>query len=107
MLESLREESARESQRMRHLWELAEGAHKRLPHMTPQEQKEMLDLLDIRVTVLEHATKDTPARVGIEGVVGGLAYANAAREIDEVERPRDSAHARAAGDAPRGARGRR
>jgi hypothetical protein len=54
MLDSWREESARESQRMRHLWELAEGAHKRLPHMTPQEQKEMLDLLDIRVTVLEH-----------------------------------------------------
>jgi site-specific DNA recombinase len=83
MLESWREESARESQRMRHLWELAEGAHERLPNMTPQEQKEMLDLLDVRVTVLEHATKETPARVRVEGVVGSVALTNAAREIDE------------------------
>lgn len=88
MLDSWREESARESQRMRYLWELAEGAHKRLPHMTKEEQKEMLDLLDVRVTVLEHATKDAPARVRVEGVVGNAALTSAAREIDEVEPPR-------------------
>ena len=73
---------------LRHLWELAEGAHERLPSMTPQEQKEMLDLLDVRVTVVEHATKEAPARVRIEGVVGSVALTNAAREIDEVEPPR-------------------
>jgi hypothetical protein len=35
---------------MQHLWELAEVAHKRLPTMTPAEQKEVLALLDVRVT---------------------------------------------------------
>jgi site-specific DNA recombinase len=100
MLESWREDSARESQRMRYLWELAEGAHKRLPHMTPQEQKEMLDLLDVRVTVREHATKETPTRVRVEGVVGSVALTNAAREIDEVEPPRGSAPGQEAEAAP-------
>lgn len=57
--------------------------------MTPEEQKEMLDLLDVRVTVLEHGTKETPTRVRVEGVVGSVALTNAAREIDEVE-PRRS-----------------
>jgi DNA invertase Pin-like site-specific DNA recombinase len=85
MLDSWREESARESQRMRRLWELADGAHKRLPLMRDEEQKEMLDLLDVRVTVLEHETKETPARVRIEGVVGTLALTSAAREIGAVE----------------------
>jgi DNA invertase Pin-like site-specific DNA recombinase len=100
MLDSWREESARESQRMRHLWELAEGAHKRLPHMSPQEQKEMLDLLDVRVTVLEHGTKESPTRVRVEGVVGSVALTNAAREIDEVEPPRGSARGQEAEAAP-------
>jgi hypothetical protein len=107
MLDSWREESARESQRMRHLWELAEGAHERLPQMTPEEQKEMLNLLEIRVTVLEHATKNTPTRVRIEGVVGAVALTNAAREIDQAERPTGSAPARAVGAAPLEARGHR
>ena len=107
MLESWREESARESQRMRHLWELAEGAHKRLPHMTPEEQKEMLDLLDVRVTVLEHGTKETPTRVRVEGVVGSVALTNAAREIDEVEPLRGLAPAPAAAGAPPAAPARR
>ena len=106
MLESWREESARESQRMRHLWELAEGAHKRLPHMTPEEQKEMLDLLDVRVTVLEHATKETLARVRVEGVGGSVALTNAAREIDEVEPPRSRFPSRGAEAGLPGSRGR-
>jgi len=69
MIESWRMESERESERMRRLWELAEHAHTRLPQMTPQEQKEVLDLLDVRVTILAAATRTTPAKVRIEGVV--------------------------------------
>jgi hypothetical protein len=37
--------------------------------MTPEEQKEVLDLLDVRVTILAAATRTTPAKVRIEGVV--------------------------------------
>jgi DNA invertase Pin-like site-specific DNA recombinase len=69
MIESWRKESERESERMRRLWELAEQAHRRLPNMTPEEQKEVLDLLDVRVTILESATHTTPAKVRIEGIV--------------------------------------
>ncbi len=102
MLDSWREESARESHRKRRLWELAEGAHNRLPHMGDEERKEMLDLLDIRVTVLEHETKEMPARVRIEGVATDLALTSAAREIDEAEPPSSSSPSRAAGAAPPG-----
>ena len=107
MLDTWRDESALESQRMRRLWDLAEGAHKRLPQMTHEEQKQMLDLLDVRVTVLEHATKDAPTKVRIEGVVGGVALTNAARDLDEIERRTGSARGRAAAVSLRGARARR
>jgi hypothetical protein len=53
------------------------------------KQKELLDLLDVRVTVVEHATRDMPTRVRVEGVVGPIALTNAARDLDEVE-PRRS-----------------
>lgn len=69
MIASWQVESARESERMRRLVALADQAHQRLPQMTPEEQKEVLDLLDVRVTILEHGTRTTPARVRIEGVV--------------------------------------
>jgi hypothetical protein len=88
MLDSWREESARESQRKRRLWELAEGAHERLQSMGDEERKTLLDLLDIRVTVLSHETKESPARVRIEGVATDLALTSAAREIDGTTTPR-------------------
>jgi DNA invertase Pin-like site-specific DNA recombinase len=88
MLDSWREESARESQRKRRLWELAEGAHDRLQSMGDEERKTLLDLLDIRVTVLSHETKESPARVRIEGVATDLALTSAAREIDGTTTPR-------------------
>jgi site-specific DNA recombinase len=69
MIETWQVESARESERMRRLWALADEAHRRLPQMTPQEQKEVLDLLDVRVTIIEHVTRTAPARVRIEGIV--------------------------------------
>ena len=57
MIEAWRAESHRESQRMRRLWDLAEHASKRLPQMTPEEQKEIYDLLDIRVSIVEQRTR--------------------------------------------------
>jgi len=75
MIESWRDDSAKASKRMRNLWKLAEEAHKRLPQMTPQEQKQVIDLLDLKVTVIEHAKKSAggrvlaPAKVKIEGLV--------------------------------------
>lgn len=60
-----------ESGRMRRLWELAEVAHTRLQKMTPEEWATVLDLLHVKVTILSHATKTTPARIHIEGEVHG------------------------------------
>jgi len=51
-LEAWRQESVAESDRVRRLWEMAETAHQRLAGMTPQERRAVLDLLDVRVTVL-------------------------------------------------------
>jgi site-specific DNA recombinase len=97
MIESWRVESDRESERMRRLWELAEHAHKRLPGMTTEEQKEVLDLLDIRVTILASATRTTPAQVRIEGVVydSVLSGETAVRDLAKTPSPRSSFRARA------------
>ena len=75
MIEGWRTESHHASAKMRRLWELAEQAHQRLPNMTLAEQKQVLDLLDVRVTILKHARKTAghrilePAQIRIEGVV--------------------------------------
>lgn len=50
-LEAWRAEGEAESDRMRRLWALAEGAHARLGAMGPRERRAVLDLLDVRVTV--------------------------------------------------------
>ncbi|MFG1945592.1 recombinase family protein [Nonomuraea sp. NPDC048826] len=55
-----------ESERMRALIELSERAAERLAGMTPEEQAEVVELLDVRVTVLDNTR--TP-RLRIEGVV--------------------------------------
>jgi len=109
MIESWQADSARESERMRRLWALADEAHRRLPHMSPEEQKEVLELLDVRVTVLAHATRTTPARVRIEGVVYDalLSEEKAVRELARPSHRSSSARARAAGASPRGSRARR
>lgn len=102
MIESWRADSQNASQRMRRLWELAEEAHRRLPTMTPAEQKQILELLDVRVTVLKHAKKSAggkvlaPARIRIEGLVNDQMLVSAegsARDIDETSSPRSSARA--------------
>jgi site-specific DNA recombinase len=93
MIDAWRADSQQASKRMRRLWALAERAHKRLPNMPPQEQKQILDLLDIRVTVMKHATKSAggrvlkPAQIRIEGLVNDqvpLSSEGSARDIDEA-----------------------
>ncbi len=55
----------------------------RLPNMTLAEQKQVLDLLDVRVTVIKHARKTAghrilePAQIRIEGVVNDQILLNA------------------------------
>jgi DNA invertase Pin-like site-specific DNA recombinase len=115
MIEAWRADSAQASQRMRRLWELAEEAHKRLPMMTPEEQKQVLELLDVRVTVLEHARKSPggrvlePARIRIEGFVSDdvLSAASAARHMNDVVLRRSSSPWRASASSLRRSRGRR
>ena len=105
MIEAWRAESHRESQRMRELWDLAEHASKRLPHMTPEEQKEIYDLLDIRVTIIEQRTRTQPARIRIEGFVYDalLSGKQAEREVAKTPSRRSSSRVRApASSADRG-----
>ena len=114
LIESWRAESAKESTRMRRLWELAERAHDRMPNMSPEDQKRVLELLDVRVTILEHAKKTAggrvvePARIKIEGLVHDhvLTAVDTARHMNNVSTRRSSSRARAAASAPRGSRAR-
>jgi site-specific DNA recombinase len=113
MIEAWRADSQQASNRMRRLWALAEEAHRRLPNMTPQEQKQILDLLDVRVTVVKHAQKSAggrvlePAQIRIEGLVNDqvlLSAESPARDINEASSPAGSARVRAAAAWPRGSR---
>lgn len=105
MVDAWRAESHRESQRMRRLWDLAEHASKRLPQMTPEEQKEIYELLDLRVTIVQQRTRTQPARIRIEGVVyeALLSGEKAVREVVTTSSPRSSSPSRvAASSRPRG-----
>lgn len=92
MIESWRADSQKASERMRRLWALAEEAHRRLPTMTRREQKEVLALLDVRVTVLENQVKApgghrivSPARIRIEGRVNDQILLSADRTARDIE----------------------
>jgi Recombinase zinc beta ribbon domain len=61
-LTAWKEENLVESERMRRLWELADIAHRRLADMCPHEQALVYDLLEVKVTVIEH--QDCPACEG-------------------------------------------
>jgi hypothetical protein len=37
--------------------------------MDPEEQKQVLELLDVRVTILDSGSRSAPARVRVEGTV--------------------------------------
>lgn len=72
-LNSWREANTVESERMRSLWELADVAHYRLGSMSPSEMKDVLKLLDVKVTVLGHipcALCNGRGRIGGKGVRG-------------------------------------
>ncbi len=62
-------DSRNESDRVRQLWELADIAHLRLGSMSEQEKAAVLDLLDVRVRVLDHGKRLIPPRISIEGTV--------------------------------------
>ncbi len=73
-LETWRGENAAESRRMRNLWALADEAHTRLlGGMTPEEQAQVLALLQVRVTVLDWTECTTClGRGSLPGGSGGL-----------------------------------
>jgi len=93
MIEGWRTESQHTSSRMRRLWELAELAHQRLPNMSQQEQKQVLELLDVRVTILKHARKTAghrvlePAQIRIEGVVNDQVLLSADETTRHIAQP--------------------
>ncbi len=57
------------SQRKRRLWQLAETARRRLHTLTPLQQRQVLDLLDVRVFILKDATRRDPTLIRLEGTV--------------------------------------
>lgn len=72
MIEAWKADSEQQSRRMRKLWELAERAHSRLTDATCIVQKEVLDLLDVRVSILDEHKDSRTRRIKIEGIVANL-----------------------------------
>ena len=58
-----------ESERMAGLARLAEVAHLRLDTMAPSERRAVLDLLDVKVSVLDTGDRRNPPRIRIEGQI--------------------------------------
>ena len=58
-----------ESERMAGLAKLAEVAHRRLDDMHPAERRAVLDLLDVKVAVLDAGDRRSPPHIRIEGQV--------------------------------------
>ena len=73
MVEEWRAEGEVQSRRIERLVELAQVACERLPHMSLIEKKRVLDLLDVRVQVLDAGSRTTRASVRTEGVFFDLA----------------------------------
>jgi DNA invertase Pin-like site-specific DNA recombinase len=63
------EQNAAQSERMASLAKLAEGAHKRLDTMSPVERRAVLDLLDVRVDVLDSGGRRRAPKIRIEGQI--------------------------------------
>ena len=55
--------------RMASLAKLAEVAHKRLDTMSPVERRAVMDLLDVRVTVLDSGGRRGTPQIRIEGQI--------------------------------------
>jgi hypothetical protein len=60
-------EGEQQSQRVQRLVELADVARERLPEMSLVERKRVLDLLGVRVQILDAGSRTTPVRLKIEG----------------------------------------
>jgi hypothetical protein len=75
MVEEWRREGQAQSERITRLVELAQTAKKRLPRMTLDERRRVLDLLDVRVTIIDAGSRSQGLKVKIEGVFLDLAQA--------------------------------
>jgi hypothetical protein len=64
-----------QSERITRLVELAQTAKKRLPRMSIDEKRRVLDLLDVRVTILDSGFRSQSIKLKIEGVFLDLAQA--------------------------------
>jgi DNA invertase Pin-like site-specific DNA recombinase len=73
MIEGWKREGEQQSQRVQRLVELADVARERLPEMPLVEKKRVLDLLGVRVQILDAASRTTPVRLKIEGQFFDLA----------------------------------
>ena len=73
MIEEWKREGEQQSQRVQRLVELADVARERLPEMSLVEKKRVVDLLGVRVQILDAGSRTTPVRVKIEGQFFDLA----------------------------------
>jgi len=73
MVEEWKREGEQQSQRVQGLVELAQVARERLPHMSLVEKKRVLDLLGVRVLIVDAGSRTAPVRVKIEGQFFDLA----------------------------------
>ncbi|MBK5267272.1 MAG: hypothetical protein JJE47_07540, partial [Acidimicrobiia bacterium] len=71
-LDAWAKQNAAQSERMASLARLAEAAHKRLDTMSDVERRAVLDLLDVRVTVLDSGDRRREPQIRIEGHVPEL-----------------------------------
>ncbi len=75
MVEEWRREGQAQSERITRLVELAQTAKKRLPRMTLDERRRVLDLLDVRVTIIDAGSRSQGVKLKIVGVFLDLAQA--------------------------------
>jgi hypothetical protein len=68
MVDEWRREGEVQTQRIERLVELVQVAKKRLPRMSLDEKKRVLDLLDVRVTILDAGARSQSVKLKIEGV---------------------------------------
>lgn len=73
MVEEWKREGEQQSQRVQRLVELADVASERLPEMSLVEKKRVLDLLGVRVQIVDAGSRTMPVRLSIEGQFFDLA----------------------------------
>ena len=68
-LTTLQQERAGQSEQTRKLWELAERTPARLRNMSTPDRRNMLAILDTRVTIIDQGDRRTPPSLRISGAV--------------------------------------